>query len=51
VLGAETNPVSPEYVSFAEEGRAAMFAEFARVRTAFAGLAIHERDGLAALPP
>gem|GEM_PF-4252348 len=56
VLGAETNPVSPEYVSFAEEGRAAMFAEFALVRAAFAGtafegLAIHDRDGLAALPP
>ncbi len=56
VLGAETDPVSPEYVTFAEEGRAAMFAELARVRAAFAGtalegLALHDRDGLAALPP
>ena len=57
VLAAETNPISPEYVSFAEEGRAAMFVEFDLVRAhfasaaTFAGVAVHDRDGLAALGP
>jgi hypothetical protein len=57
VLAAETTTQDPEYVSFAEEGLAAMQVELAAVRAhfaterAFVGVAIHDRDGLAALAP
>ncbi|MBN8612508.1 MAG: hypothetical protein J0L92_18080 [Deltaproteobacteria bacterium] len=57
VLAAETISVSPEYVTFREEGRAALFAEHALVRahfptsSALAGFAIHDERGLAALAP
>lgn len=57
VLAAETGEVTPEYVSFREEGLAAMQTELAAVRahfaasTSFAGLAIHDERGLRALPP
>ncbi len=57
VLAVETTPQDPTYVSFAEEGFAAMTAELAVVRahfasaSAFAGTALHDRDGVAALAP
>jgi hypothetical protein len=57
VLAAETNVVSPGYVTYLEEGLAAMLTQLAIVRThftpssSFAGLAIHDHTGLAALAP
>jgi hypothetical protein len=57
VLAVETRPESPEYITFYEEGLAALRTELALTRTAFAaepafrGFAIHDEDGLAALPP
>jgi hypothetical protein len=57
VLAVETQPVDPPYITFAEEGAAAMRAVLDEVdahfsrEPAFAGLAIHDRDGLAALGP
>jgi len=57
VLAVETQPIAEEYVTFREEGRAAMLAELALVSAhfasepSFAGFAIHDEDGLAVLPP
>lgn len=56
VLAVETTAVAPEYVTFLEEGRAALFAELALARAHFAGtgvegFAIHDERGLAALGP
>jgi len=57
VLAVETQPVSPEYVTFREEGLAVLRAELALTRTSFSaelvfcGFAIHDEEGLAALPP
>ncbi len=57
VLAVETQPVAPEYVTFREEGLAVLRRELALTATAFAaepafsGFAIHDEEGLAALPP
>lgn len=55
VLAVETIPVSPEYVTFREEGRAVLFSELALVNDHFgariAGFAIHDEDGFRALGP
>ena len=57
VLAAETGDVAPEYVTFREEGLAAMRTELAAVRAhfatsaSFAGLAIHDERALRDLPP
>ncbi|MBX7195654.1 MAG: hypothetical protein K1X94_26595 [Sandaracinaceae bacterium] len=55
VLAAETTAQDPPYITFHEEGRAALFAQLAAVRSHYGsqleGFAIHDEDGLATLAP
>lgn len=57
VIGVETGPVSPEKVTFHEEGRQALEAELAIVRAelagspSFAGVAVHHWAALQTLGP